>query len=146
VLFFFLVQVAGSAVALAQADAPSFFPTPAPHANLLETSGIIENFGYGNKSGALDIRRADGSTHSFYLPSGIIRIAGSSFSCSHAPDPRHHSNPGVDNCPSWPKSIALGKTHVYVLYFWSTRYGQRAEVASEIRLHALKLSRHPLRA
>jgi hypothetical protein len=92
-----------------------FFPTRPAKVALHRTVGVLTDYGVGNDTGGLSIRKADGSTEQFLLafPTKVNDKVFDVYRCSRTskdPDQR------VGNCT--PGNVHIGKTRVRVTYWW----------------------------
>lgn len=111
--------------------AHSFFPQREADAEMHYRTGVLTDFGAGNKSGSAAIRDVAGRTYEYFTGWPII-VDGRRVLCAFPPrqgvrfDPR-----GCEG--GWPANIVIGATRVRV-YYWHavTPWGQHVEVTDQI--------------
>ncbi|MBD5654163.1 MAG: hypothetical protein IAI50_03155 [Candidatus Eremiobacteraeota bacterium] len=118
------------ATAAARADDDRFFPDRSGAAQRERATGVLTDFGIGNKSGSLTLKTAAGS-RTFYVSEHIM-LDGKPIACDHPPAPGFR--PSAISCSSWPKNVVIGRTQVRVTYWTQTRpdLHERVQVAERI--------------
>jgi hypothetical protein len=111
--------------------AASFFPPRPPGAEIHYRSGVLTEFGAGNKSGYAAIRDDSGRTFG-YFTGWPINVDGKQTHC--AIPPRHGLRFDPKLCEGgWPTDMVIGLTRVR-LYYWhaATPWGRHVEVTDRI--------------
>jgi hypothetical protein len=121
--------LAGSQSPPAAVPAASFFPKRPKNAILHASTGVILDYGMGNKSGSFSIKEdVTGKTISFYLGDGIA-LNGRTPACPFPPTDTFTPGPGT--CSYWPPDIRLGHTRVKVIW-WDAKYqGEAVKVSDQ---------------
>src|SRR5471032_3243123 len=113
----FLSQVSGAPadVALPPGIAPAFFPVRPINADVRYRTGVLVQFGAGNKSGSVAIKDESGRIFEYSIGRPIV-VDGKRVHCASPPVDVRAYNPIL--CESgWPASIAIGSIRVRV-YYW----------------------------
>jgi len=105
-----------------------FFPVRPKSVVLRSATGIIEDYGIGMKSGGVRIQPTIGRRIYFYVSDKMI-INGKRVMCTNPPYGTYMQPPF---CSDWPRNLIIGKTHVTVTYWKSTRYGKPVNVTDRI--------------
>jgi len=93
----------------------SFFPTRPPHIEIHFRTGVLIEYGVGNKSGSATIRDAAGRTYRYFLGSPL-NINGRQIHCASPIVPGVRFDRFL--CESgWPVDVVIGVTRVRV-YYW----------------------------
>jgi hypothetical protein len=111
--------------------APSFFPSRPRNAEIHYRSGVLTQFGAGNKSGYAAIRDASGQKFG-YFTGWPMYIDGKQTHCAVPPMRGQRIDPIL--CEGgWPANVVIGSTLVRV-YYWHavTPWGQHVSVTDEI--------------
>jgi hypothetical protein len=111
------------------ADDASFFPEGPKNQAVRTTTGVLVDYGIGNKSGSFLVRDNSGTEKSFYT-SWPMNIGGKPVTCSVPPLDDY--KPDSSLCKDWPNSIKLGKTRVEVYYWQVEKGGKSAFVSNRI--------------
>lgn len=112
-------------------DDEAAVPSRPPGAELSTQEGILLRYAVRARAGTLTLKMAQGQEITFRL-SLPIRIDGHDVACKPLPS----SAPAApDTCPDWPANIAVGYTHVRVIYWQAARPGtkENVQVISEIK-------------
>ena len=124
-----IISTAIASANLARAQNDAFFPEQPSGADLNKTTGVLLDYGIGNKSGAFSIRSADGKITDFFIGSSM-RINGKIVKCTIAPTRTFTPDPQL--CNDWPSDVHLGSTDVVVTYWRSEHEGEVALVSNQI--------------
>ena len=111
--------------------APSFFPARPRNAEIHYRSGVLMQFGAGNKSGYAAISDVSGRNFR-YFTGWPMYIDGKQTHCAVPPMRGQRIDPIL--CEGgWPSDVVLGSTHVRV-YYWHAvaSWGKHVEVTDEI--------------
>lgn len=116
------------------AETVGFFPTRPGGASLSTATGILTDYGIGNKLGGFNLKLADGSTQEIFV-GYPVRINGVVVTCA--------SPPHGAGCSDWPSTVVLNSTTVTVTYWMATYHGRQVSVSDQIDVgtHALARKR-----
>jgi hypothetical protein len=125
-------SVAFACAAEARADDSRFFPDRPVAAHLEQATGVLTDFGIGNRSGSLTLKTSAGN-RTFYVSEHIM-LDGKPVECDHPPAPGFR--PSAISCSSWPKNVVIGRTQVRVKFWTQTRPDVHARVAVAARIES----------
>lgn len=112
------------------APASSFFPKRPPNAILHTATGVLVDYGLGNKSGGFRIRQ-DGTQKNLEFSVGdSMRMNRHEVHCAVPPSPGFQ--PSKAACAYWPPEIVIGKTRVQVTYWSDKSAAQAGNVSDQI--------------
>ena len=110
----------GCSVAAAPAQNSAFFPSRPAHARTHTATGVLMQYGIGNKEGHIVLRDARGKTLDFYA-GYPMHINGKLVQCAFPPQ-----------CRDWPATLVVGKTNVTVRYWSVAHEGRPANVTNAL--------------
>ena len=110
------------------AQEDEFFPTQPKEAKFSEATGILLDYGVGNKSGSFVIKAEQGPLR--FSIGWPMYINDRQVTCTIPPVDGFKADPRF--CSDWPADIRLGSTDVRVRYWEATYNKEQVKVSNQI--------------